>query len=82
MKELKKKDFKVAKIISEIVERLDKIVFPKNTIEVFILQFSPPDEAERFRYCSQTPSFITDITDSEGEIYLIFGGGLTKRIKR
>ncbi len=73
MKGLKKDDLRMCEKLSEGIERLDRIVFPKNPIEVYVLPYSPSDEAERFRYCSQAPSFITDY---EGELYLIFGVGL------
>lgn len=75
---LSDEDFKIAKQISDFIEGLDKILFPDKSIEVFVLQFSPPDEAERFRYCSEAPNFISNY---RGELYLIFSGGLAERIK-
>lgn len=78
MKGLTEEDLRMAKMLSKIIEKLDRIVFPKNPIEVLVLTQAPPNESERFRYCSQTPSFITDY---KGELYLIFGSGLDKRIK-
>jgi len=78
MEKLKEDDLKMAEMLSKTIEKLDKIIFPENPIEVFVLTHPPPNESERFYYCSQAPSFITDY---KGELYLIFGGGLAKRIE-
>ena len=75
---LTEKERRLAEQLSFFIERLDGIIFPENAIEVFVLTHPPPNESERFRYCSQTPSFIPNY---EGELYLIFGGGLVERIK-
>ncbi len=78
-KELTEEELKIAEILSKTIERLDRIVFPENPIEVFVLQCFPPDEAERFGYCSEAPNFINDYS---GELYFIFGGGLAERIEK
>ena len=75
---LTKGELELARTISGIIEEMHGKIFPKNA-EVFVLAQAPPSENERFQYRSQTPSFIADY---EGELYLIFGGGLVKRIEK
>ena len=78
MRGLTEEELKITERFSNTIERLDKIVFPENPIEVFVLQCSPLDEAKRFQYCPKAPNFISNY---RGELYLIFGGKLPQRIE-
>lgn len=83
-----KEDLEMAERLSKVVESIDREVFPKKPIEVFVLDFSTSyfsseeesviEENRRFRYCSETPNFISNYN---GELYLIFGNGLVERVE-
>ncbi len=80
---LSKEDRKMARGISDIIEGLDKLIFPKKPIPVFVIDnIIIRDENERFRYCATTSSEFRKIIQHKGEFYLIFGIGLNRRIKK
>jgi len=81
-KELTKGEMEMAKQLSEMIEKLDKVVFPGNPIEVLVVKDYPERENERFRYvdkCCIAESEGGEIS-KEGEHYIIYGFGLDQRI--